>query len=52
MQVQINLLSAPPIASAIAAITQATVPKVIRVTTELISDLFLELIEKAYKRWL
>jgi hypothetical protein len=25
---------------------------VIRVTTELISDLFPELIEKAYKRWL
>jgi len=34
-----------------AAITQITVPKVIRVTTELISDLFPELIEKAYKRW-
>jgi hypothetical protein len=48
-QVHINLLSAPLIASAIAAITQTTVPKVIRVTTELISDLLSELMEKAYK---
>jgi hypothetical protein len=31
------------------AITHATVPKVIRVTTDLISDELSELIEKAYK---
>jgi hypothetical protein len=50
MQVQINLLSAPIITSAIAAIIQATVPKVIRDTTDLISDELFELIEKSYKR--
>ena len=53
--VQINLLSAPVIAKYKAAITHATVPKVIRVTTDLISDLFselpFELTKEAYKRW-
>jgi hypothetical protein len=51
-QVQISLLSAPLIASAIPAIIHTAVPKVIRVTTEFISDLLPELIRKAYKRWL
>ena len=53
--VQINLLSAPVIAKYKPAITHATVPKVIRVTTDFISEFFseplTELMEEAYKRW-
>ena len=46
-QVQITFASAPVIARTIPAITHATVPKVIRVTTDFIS----ELMEEAYSIW-
>ena len=54
-QVQTILLSALVITKYTPAITHAAVPKVIRVTTDLISDLLSELLfeltKEAYKRW-